>query len=66
MASDKTLESYFIYWEHFKKLVASCPNHQISEPLLIQYFYEGLLPLERSMVDAASGGALHEKTVPDA
>ncbi|XP_038975768.1 uncharacterized protein LOC120106791 [Phoenix dactylifera] len=55
-------ESLHEYWECFKKLCASCPHHQISEQLLIQYFYEGLLPTERSMIDAASGGALVDKT----
>ena len=58
-------ESLYEYWERFKKLCASCPHHQISEQLLIQYFYEGLLPTDRSMIDAASGGALVDKT-PDA
>ncbi|XP_057418698.1 uncharacterized protein LOC130712899 [Lotus japonicus] len=55
-------ESLAEYWERFKKLVASCPQHQISEQLLIQYFYEGLLPMDRSILDAASGGALVDKT----
>ncbi|XP_062161981.1 uncharacterized protein LOC133869015 [Alnus glutinosa] len=55
-------ESLHEYWEHFKKLCASCPHHQISEQLLIQYFYEGLLPIDRNMIDAASGGALVDKT----
>ena len=41
------------YWERFKKLCASCPHHQISEQLLIQHFYEGLLQMERNMIDAA-------------
>ncbi|XP_068638474.1 uncharacterized protein [Aristolochia californica] len=35
---------------------------KISEQLLIQYFYEGLLPTDRSMIDAASGGAFVDKT----
>ncbi|TYG79931.1 hypothetical protein ES288_D02G176800v1, partial [Gossypium darwinii] len=35
-----------------------CPQHQISEQLLVQYFYEGLTPQDRGMIDAASGGAL--------
>ncbi|XP_020209331.2 uncharacterized protein LOC109794285 [Cajanus cajan] len=57
--NDETLHDY---WERFKRLCASCPQHQISEQLLIQYFYEGLLPMDRSMIDAASGGALMDKT----
>ena len=58
-------ESLYEYWERFKKLCASCPHHQISEQLLLQYFYEDLAPMERNMIDAASGGALVDKT-PDA
>ncbi|XP_024038240.1 uncharacterized protein LOC112498130 [Citrus sinensis] len=55
-------EPLYDYWERFKKLCASCPHHQISDQLLIQYFYESLLPMDRSMIDAASGGALMDKT----
>ncbi|CAL2229499.1 unnamed protein product [Prunus armeniaca] len=55
-------ESFPGYYERFKTLVASCPQHQMKEELLIQYFYEGLLPLERQMLDASAGGALVDKT----
>ncbi|XP_052485174.1 uncharacterized protein LOC128040463 [Gossypium raimondii] len=55
-------ESLYEYWERFKRLCASCPQHQISEQLLVQYFYEGLTPQDRGMIDAASGGALVDKT----
>ncbi|XP_027152218.1 uncharacterized protein LOC113777253 [Coffea eugenioides] len=55
-------ESLYEYWERFKKLCIKCPQHQISEQLLIQYFYEGLLFRDRSIIDAASGGALVNKT----
>ncbi|RDX94407.1 Retrovirus-related Pol polyprotein, partial [Mucuna pruriens] len=57
-----TGETLHEYWERFNKLCATCPHHQISEQLLIQYFYEGLLMMDRSMIDAASGGALMDKT----
>ncbi|CAN6580970.1 unnamed protein product [Malus baccata var. baccata] len=55
-------ESFPTYYERFKSLVASCPQHQMKEELLLQYFYEGLLPLERQMLDALAGGALVDKT----
>ncbi|RDX78728.1 hypothetical protein CR513_40951, partial [Mucuna pruriens] len=35
---------------------------RISEQLLIQYFYEGLMMMDQSMIDTASGGALMDKT----
>ncbi|CAN6542233.1 unnamed protein product [Malus baccata var. baccata] len=55
-------ESFPSYYERFKSLVASCPQHQMKEELLIQYLYEGLLPMERQMLDASAGGALVDKT----
>ncbi|KAB2595504.1 hypothetical protein D8674_030954 [Pyrus ussuriensis x Pyrus communis] len=55
-------ESFPAYYERFKTLVASCPQHQMKEELLIQYFYEGLLPIERQMLDASTEGALVDKT----
>ncbi|KAM1227522.1 hypothetical protein ACFX2J_006730 [Malus domestica] len=55
-------ESFPTYYERFKTLVASCPQHQMKEDLLLQYFYEGLLPIERQMLDASAGGALVDKT----
>jgi hypothetical protein len=50
------------YWERFEQLCIQCPHHQIPEQLLIQYFYEGLLSTDHSIIDAASGGALVDKT----
>ncbi|XP_019178790.1 PREDICTED: uncharacterized protein LOC109173896 [Ipomoea nil] len=61
-----TGETLYEYWERFKELCSSCPHHQISDQHLIQYFYEGLLPTDRSMVDASSGGSLADKTPTDA
>ena len=55
-------ESLYEYWERFKRLCTSCPYHQINEQLLIKYFYEGLMAIDRQMIDAASGGVLVDKT----
>ncbi|XP_020549850.1 uncharacterized protein LOC105164442 [Sesamum indicum] len=59
-------ESLFEYWERFNRLVESFPHHQIPNHLLIQYFYEGLSNMDRKLVDAASGGALFDKTPTEA
>ena len=45
------------YWERFEQLCIQCPHHQIPDQLLIQYFYEGLMPTDRG-----SEGALVDKT----
>ena len=37
-----------------------------SEQLLLQYLYEGLSNMERSMIDAASGGTLGDMTPAEA
>ena len=58
----KPKESLHSYWERFKQLCALCPQHQISENLLIQYFYEGLTTMERKVVDAAANGSLVHMT----
>ncbi|XP_071905713.1 uncharacterized protein [Coffea arabica] len=59
-------ESLYEYWERYKNLLRRCPQHQISEQLIIQYFYEGLIFRDRSIIDAASGGALVNKTPQEA
>jgi len=51
------------YWERFQQLCIQCPHHQIPDQLFIQYFYEGLTPTDRNIIDAASGGALVDKTL---
>ncbi|RDX71208.1 hypothetical protein CR513_49471, partial [Mucuna pruriens] len=43
-------ETLHEYWERFNKLCATCPHHHIS-----------LSMIDRSMIDAASGGALIDK-----
>ncbi|KAF1870537.1 hypothetical protein Lal_00025664 [Lupinus albus] len=48
--------------ESLYELCASYIHHQISEQLLLQYFYEGLNNMDRSFIDVASGGALEGMT----
>ena len=55
-------ETLYEYWKRLNKLCATFPHHQISEQLLIQYFYEGLMLMDKSMIDAARGGTLIDKT----
>lgn len=56
------VETFHEYWDRFKHLCVSCPQRGISEQLLLQYFYVGLLAMECKMIDAASGGAIFNKT----
>ncbi|CAN6552280.1 unnamed protein product [Malus baccata var. baccata] len=45
-------------WERMKRAFLE----KMKDELLLQYFYEGLLPIERQMLDASAGGALVDKT----
>ncbi|CAN6547372.1 unnamed protein product [Malus baccata var. baccata] len=47
-----------------RKKISGIQQEEASDEgeLLLQYFYEGLLPLERQMLDASTGGALVDKT----
>ncbi|KAF7802111.1 uncharacterized protein G2W53_041222 [Senna tora] len=47
----RTHETLFDYWERFKELCASCPQHGIPEQALINFFYEGLQPNARSSIN---------------
>ena len=42
------------YWELYKKLCAACHQHQFTDSSLVQYFYEGLCPNDRAMLDSAA------------
>jgi len=55
-------ETLYEYWERFDKLYVSCPHHQISNQLLLQYFHERLLSINWSMINATSGDAFVKKT----
>ncbi|XP_026410986.1 uncharacterized protein LOC113306243 [Papaver somniferum] len=61
-----TGETLYDYWERYKKLLESFLHHQISEQIIVQYFYDGLLQSKRNLIDAASGGALTNKTIDEA
>ena len=51
-------ESLYEAWERYKDLLRRCPHHDLPTWLQVQTFYNGLGATNRSMVDAAVGGAL--------
>ncbi|KAL5564807.1 hypothetical protein UlMin_027971 [Ulmus minor] len=55
-------ESLYEAWERYKDLLRKCPHHGLPLWMQVQTFYNGLLPNTQTMVDAASGGALFNKT----
>ncbi|PKI69086.1 hypothetical protein CRG98_010555 [Punica granatum] len=59
-------KTLYEYWERFNQLCESCPNHRISDQLMLQYFCEGLILMDRTLLEAASEGALEDKTLREA
>ncbi|XP_051140008.1 uncharacterized protein LOC127257612 [Andrographis paniculata] len=55
-------ETFHEFWERFNKVIIKCPQHQIPPQLLIQDFYDGLSLMDKNIINAASGGALVNKT----
>ncbi|CAN6552340.1 unnamed protein product [Malus baccata var. baccata] len=53
---------HWLSMENLNKHLKEFEVYQMKEEILLQYFYEGLLPLERQMLDASAGGALVDKT----
>ncbi|XP_012850542.1 PREDICTED: uncharacterized protein LOC105970278 [Erythranthe guttata] len=53
-------------WERFKDLLRQCPQHGFNRWDQMELFYNGLDQPARSLVDAASGGSLQNKTPTDA
>ena len=49
-----------------QEYVSACPHHGMEDWLLIQNFYHGLVPLDRSHLDAVAGGAFFLLSVADA
>ena len=52
-------------WEWMQEYVSACPHHGMEDWLLIQNFYHGLVPLDRSHLDAATGGAFFSLSIAD-
>ena len=46
-----------------QEYVVACPHHGMEDWLLIQNFYHGLVPLDRSQLDAAVRGAFFSLNV---
>ncbi|KAG8485697.1 hypothetical protein CXB51_019007 [Gossypium anomalum] len=60
------LETLYDAWERYKDLLRMCPHHGLPLWLEVQTFHNGLNPLTRQMIDAATGGTINNKTPEEA
>ncbi|CAM8977842.1 unnamed protein product [Rhodiola kirilowii] len=51
-------ETLFNYLERFRQLEESCPNHGIPQRMLLEYFMDGMILMERRMLDASAQGSI--------
>ncbi|CAM8994158.1 unnamed protein product [Rhodiola kirilowii] len=51
-------ETLFDYLERFRRLEENCPNHGIPQRMLLEYFMDEMLLMERRMLDASAQGSI--------
>ncbi|XP_073152742.1 uncharacterized protein [Henckelia pumila] len=58
-------ETLYEAWERYKDILRRCPHHQLPDGLVVQTFYYGLPHSNSTMLDAAAGGNLLQKSPED-
>ena len=57
-------EKFFACWERFREIVAACPHHGFDNWMLVSYFYEGMAPPMKQLLETMCGGDFMNKN-PD-
>ena len=52
---------FFACWERFRKMVAACPHHEFDNWMLVSYFYEGMSPPMKQLLETMCGGDFMNK-----
>ncbi|XP_010247674.1 PREDICTED: uncharacterized protein LOC104590651 [Nelumbo nucifera] len=55
-------ESLYESWERYKELLKKVPHHGLPVLLQVQTFYNGLTEANKTIMDAAAGGSINNKT----
>ena len=61
-----SLESTLKAWERLQDYIQACPHHGMENWLMLQNFYEGLMPMSKGHRDAAARGAFLSLTIDGA
>ena len=54
-------EDFHEAFKRFKTMIQKCPQHGFEEWQLVQYFYRGIPPAGRSLIDARAGMDVRRK-----
>src|SRR4029450_1962213 len=60
----KNEEQFHHTWERFHDLLLKCPHHGFDKAQLVQFFYKGLSPMNRTMLESMHQGKFKNQT-PD-
>ena len=50
-------------WERLQDYIQACPHHGIENWLVLQNFYDGLIPMSRGHLNAAAGSSFLSLTI---
>ncbi|XP_022883796.1 uncharacterized protein LOC111400629 [Olea europaea var. sylvestris] len=64
--SQGEFESFDEAWNIFKNMFRKCPQHGFDKKTQIRFFYIGLLPYFKSMVDSSSDDSISTRTIDGA
>jgi len=52
-----SMEPILEAWERLQEYIQPCPHHRMENWLVLQNFYNGLIPMSKGHLDTAAGGA---------
>jgi hypothetical protein len=58
--TQKPEETFYQCWDMYKDLLNTCPHHGFETWRLVSYFYEGLTPKDRQMVELMCNGTFED------
>ena len=64
--SQKDQEPFFEVWERSKDLLLSCTHHRFEKWPTISFFYEGLNPKSKKLVETMCQGEFFSKNADEA
>ena len=59
-------ENFFACWERFREIVAACPHNRFENWMLVSYFYEGMSPPMKQLLETMCGGDFMNKNPDEA
>ncbi|RVW43052.1 hypothetical protein CK203_090068 [Vitis vinifera] len=59
-------EKFYACWERYMEVVSACPHHGFDTWMLVSYFYEGMSPTMKQLLETMCGGDFMSKSLDEA